>query len=218
MNIRIPAGALCAALITVSPHVLRAQSDASSGPDAAYERPGKPPGKMYGKPGGPMMAALTPEEAERLAAAREKAQDDPTVRSLREARDALDAQLEKAVGAAILAADPGLAPTLKKVQQSRDRAKGMRERFRSLTPEQREQLKAARRAAKDDPAVVAAREKMKSADSPEARREAGRAMHEAMKAAMLKPVPDRGPLPEQPGPPPGGGGGGGRPGAAGSLE
>jgi hypothetical protein len=124
------------------------------------------------------------------------------VRSLKEARNALDAQLESAVGAAILAADPGLAPTLEKVKQSRDRAKGMRDRFESLTPEQRQQLKAARQAAKDAPAVVAAREKMKSAGSPEERREAGQAMMEAMKDAMLQQNPDLGPLLEQLGPPP----------------
>jgi hypothetical protein len=55
-------------------------------------------------------------------------------------------------------------------------------------------------AAKDDPAVVAARENMKAADSPEARREAGRAMGQAMKAAMLKQNPDLAPLLEQLGP------------------
>jgi hypothetical protein len=148
------------------------------------------------------MAGLPPEEAQRLAAARDKAKDDPTVRSLKEARDAIDAQLENAMSAAILAADPGLAPTLEKVKQSRDRAKGMRDRFESLTPEQRQQLRAARQAAKDDPEVVAAREKMKSADSPGARREAGRAMREAMKAAMLKKDPGLADLMEKLGPPP----------------
>ena len=146
------------------------------------------------------MAGLAPEEARRLAAAREKAKDDPTVRSLVEARDALEAQLGRAMDAAILAADSGLAPTLEKVKQSRERAKGMRDRFESLTPEQREQLKAARRAAKDDPDVMAAREKMKSADSPDERREAGRSMREAMRSAMLKQNPDLGPLLEQLGP------------------
>jgi RNA polymerase sigma-70 factor (ECF subfamily) len=40
--------------------------------------------------------------------------------------------------AALLAADPGLAPVLEKVKQSRNRAKGMRDRFESLNPEQRE--------------------------------------------------------------------------------
>ena len=147
-----------------------------------------------------MAPGLPPEEATRLAAAREKAKDDPTVRSLKEARDAIDQQLENAMNAAILSADPGLAPTLEKVKQSRDRAKGMRDRFESLSPEQRQQLKSARQAAKDDPAVVAAREKMKSADSPEARREAGQAMVEAMKSAMLKQNPDLAPLLEQLGP------------------
>ena len=147
-----------------------------------------------------MMPGLPPEEAERLAAARDKAKDDPTVRSLKEARDAIDGQLEKAMDAAMIAADPGLAPTLEKVKQSRDRAKGMRDRFESLTPEQRQQLKSARMAAKDDPEVVAAREEMKSADSPEARREAGKAMRQAMKAAMVKQNPDLAPLLEQLGP------------------
>jgi hypothetical protein len=150
------------------------------------------------------MAGLDREEAKRLAAARNKAKEDPTVRSLIEARDAVDQQLESAVSAAILAAEPGLAPTLEKVKQSRDRARGMRDRFESLTPEQREQLKSARRAALDDPEVVAAREKMKPASTPEARREAGRAMHEAMKAAVIKQNPDLAPLLEQLGPPLGG--------------
>jgi Spy/CpxP family protein refolding chaperone len=195
MNTRLLTGALCAAFLVCSLHGSPAQTDAPS------ERPGKPHWKKHGKPGGPM-AGLPPEEAQRLAAARDKAKDDPTVRSLKEARDAIDAQLENAMSAAILAADPGLAPTLEKVKQSRDRAKGMRDRFESLTPEQRQQLRAARQAAKDDPEVVAAREKMKSADSPGARREAGRAMREAMKAAMLKKDPGLADLMEKLGPPP----------------
>jgi Spy/CpxP family protein refolding chaperone len=195
MNTRLLTGALCVAFLVCSPHGSPAQTDAPS------ERPGKPHWKKHGKPGGPM-AGLPPEEAQRLAAARDKAKDDPTVRSLKEARDAIDAQLENAMSAAILAADPGLAPTLEKVKQSRDRAKGMRDRFESLTPEQRQQLRAARQAAKDDPEVVAAREKMKSADSPGARREAGRAMREAMKAAMLKKDPGLADLMEKLGPPP----------------
>jgi hypothetical protein len=149
------------------------------------------------------MGGLPPELDRRLGAVLVKAMEDPTVRSLKEARDALDQQLEKAMDAALIAADPGLAPVLEKVKQSRSRAKGMRDRFESLAPEQREQLKAARQKAKDDPTVVAAREKMKSAKSPEARREAGQAMHEAMKAAMLKQNPDLAPLLQQLGPPPG---------------
>ena len=200
MNSKILLGALCAALVVCASPRVQAQANP---PDTA-EPSGKPNWKKHGKQGGPdgPMGGLPPEEARRLGAAREKAKEDPTVRSLKEARDALDQQLEKAMDAALLAADPGLAPVLEKVKQSRNRAKGMRDRFESLTPEQREQLKAARQKAKDDPAVVAAREKMKSAKSPEERREAGQAMREAMEAAILKQNPDLAPLLQQLGPPP----------------
>jgi hypothetical protein len=199
MKSLVLSAALCAALVTVAPGNLQAQNPTPT------ERPAKPPGKKQGRPDGPResMAGLDREEARRLATARDKAKDDPTVRSLKEARDAVDKQLESAMNAAIVAADPGLAPTLEKVKQSRDRARGMRDRFESLTPEQREQLKAARQAAQDDPEVMGAREKMRAADSPEARREAGRAMQEAMKAAAIKKNPDLAPLLEQLGPPPG---------------
>ena len=187
-------GALCALLILAAPATVPAQPGSPGGP---------PPWKKQGKPRG---EGLDREEGQRLAAAREKAKSDPTVRSLKEARDAVEKQLDNAMRAAMLAADPGLAETLEKVKQSRDRAEGMRDRFETLTPEQREQLKAAREKAKDDPAVDAAREKMKSAESPEARRAAGKEMHEAMKAAMLKQNPGLEPLLEKLGPPPHGAG------------
>ena len=208
MNIRIRintmAAVLCGLLVICSPSALRAQGGPPSGSDESYERPGKPHWKKkHGKQGGPG-AGLPPEEAQRLAAARDKAKEDPTVRSLKEARDAIDQQLEAAMSAAILAADPGVAPVLEKVKESRERARAMRERFESLTPEQKQQLRSARQAAKDDPSVVAAREKMKAAKTPEERREEGKAMHEAMKAAMIKQNPDLAPLLEQIGPPPGG--------------
>jgi hypothetical protein len=201
MNPKVLLGALCAAIVVCDAPCAQAQANQ---PDTA-EPSGKPNWKKHGKHGGPdsPMGGLPAEEARRLGAAREKAKEDPTVRSLKEARNALDQQLEKAMDAALLAADPGLAPVLEKVKQSRDRAKGMRDRFESLAPEQREQLKAARQKAQDDPEVVAAREKMKSANSPEERREAGKSMHQVMKAAILKQNPDLGPLLQQLGPPAG---------------
>ncbi|MEX1010206.1 MAG: hypothetical protein WEC72_02565, partial [Chthoniobacterales bacterium] len=156
-------GALCALLILAAPAPLSAQPSSPGGGPPPWKKQGKPPGGE----------GLDREEGQRLAAAREKAKNDPTVRSLQAARDAVDQQLANAMNAAMLAADPALAPTLAKVNQSRDRAKGMSDRFESLTPEQREQLKAARGKAKDDPTVAAAREKMKAADSREARRAAG---------------------------------------------
>lgn len=165
---------------------------AQGGPD----RPGGP--RKMGPP--PWGANLSPDEAQRLAAARDKVKDNPTIKSLRESRKALDEQLEKAMDAAILSADPSLGPVIEKVKQARDKAEGMRERFEALTPEQKQQLKAAREAAEKDPTVVAARQKVEAATTPEAKHEARRAMHEAMKAAILKQNPSLAPLLDKIGP------------------
>lgn len=181
-------------------------SSAFANPSSPGGSPGswdQGPGKHYGKQGrldgGP---ELTPDEAQRLRAAREKAKSDPTIKSLREARDAIDTQIENAMNVAIVSADSSLAPVVEKIKAARGRAKEARDKFESMTPGQKEALKAAREAAKSDPAVVAAREKMKSATDPQAKREAGRAMHEAMKAAMTKQNPSLAPLLEKMGPPP----------------
>ena len=174
--------------------------------DDTQPQPGSPdrhgsPWKQRGKQHGPPSdAKLTPDEQQRLHAAREKAKNDPTVRSLKEANDALEKQLENAMRSAMLSADSSLGPVLEKIKAARDRAKDMRGKFESLTTEQKQQLKAARSAAKDDPAVQAAREKMQNAQGPEARREAGRELHEAMKAAILKADPSLAPLLEKLGP------------------
>jgi hypothetical protein len=68
----------------------------------------------------------------------------------------------------------------------------MHDRFHSLTPDQREQFKAARMAAKNDPEVLAAREKMREARTPDARREASQAVKQATMAAMLRQKPEVG--------------------------
>lgn len=201
MKYPITAGILCAAAVALSGLPAAAQNQ---------ERPGPPPGFGPGQPGkhkergGPpgTPANLTREEAKRLAEAREKAMEDPTVRSLREARDAVEEQLQAAMASAMLAADPSLAPILEKIKEARGRAKGMRDRFESMPEQDKKALKEARKAAMNDPAVVAARERMKQAKSPEERMEAGRAMHEAVKAAMIKQNPALAPLLERLGPPP----------------
>ncbi len=201
-------GILCAALLLCGGSPAFSNPPGSGdGPESWGPGPGKPPGK-HGRPGG--APELSPDEMQRLAAARTKAKSDPTIRSLKESRDAIDNQLENAMNAAILAVDPGLAPALEKIKQARGRAKEAGERFQTLTPEQQEALKAARQAAKADPAVVAATEKMKAASDPKAKHQAGRAIHEAMKAAMLKQNPALAPLLEKMGPPPGGPKGHGR--------
>lgn len=182
---------------------LSAQDNVQGQPDS--QGMSRPPWKKHGRQHGPPGAHLSPEERQRLAAAREKANNDPTVQSLREAKEKVSEQLAGAMRSAMLAADPSLGPTLDKIKEARDRAKQTRDKFRALTPEQRQQLKAAREKAKDDPAVQAAREKLRDARGPEAKRAAARELHEAMKAAMLKADPSLGSLLDQLGPPvPGG--------------
>jgi len=199
-------GVLCAALMFSAGVRASAQTPTPSptplGDKASDTQSGKKP--KWDKHGPPRdeMAGLSPDEAKRLGEARRKAEQDSTVRSLLEARRAIDQQLEGAMNAAILSADPSLAPVLEKVKGARGRAEGMRDRFKSLTEEERETLKNARDAAKSDPAVIAAREKLKSATTPEAKREAGRAMYEAMQAAMTKQNAALAPLLQKLGPPP----------------
>lgn len=197
---------------TVAPLV--AQGNPESKQD--YPERGGPPRKKQGKMHGSGGADLTPDERQRLDAAREKASADPTVRSLSEAKKSLEEQLANAMRAAMVAADPSLLPTLDKIKESRDRAKEMRDNFQSLTPEQKQQLKAARSAAKEDPAVQAAGEKIRDAEGHDAKRQAARAMHEAMKAAILKADPGLAPLLEKLGP--GGPHGGGPDGASAAME
>lgn len=194
--------ALCMGLaVTVMPLVAQDNPPPRPGANAPGQEGAPPQWKKHGKrPGPPPEAALTPDEQKRLAAAREKAKEDPTVRSLREAKEKLDEQLETAMHAAMLSADSTLAPTLEKIKQARTHARETLGKFESLTPAQREQLKAARAAVKDDPAVQAAREKMRAADGPEARREAAKETHKAVKAAMLKADPSLAPLLEKLGP------------------
>lgn len=198
-------GLLCAAVVCSATLAALAQEDDAPPPRMGPPHEGGPRfGGKRGKSGPPgRMADLSPDEAQRLKAARDKAADDPSIRALKASREAIDQQIETSMDSAILAADPSLAPVLAKIKEARGRAKQMREKFQSLTPDQKQALKSAREAAKDDPAVVAARAKMKSAQNPEQHREARRAMHEAMKAAMTKQNPELAPLLEKLGPPPG---------------
>ena len=220
MKISSILGLLCAATLVLGPCPGISGTNDTTGQPQGGHGFDKPRNKQHGPPG--EGANLTPEEVQRLRAAREKAKDDPTIKSLRDARDEIDSKLENAMNTAILAADATLAPVLEKVKAARSRAKENVGRFKSMTPDEKQSLKAAREAAEDDPTVVAAREKMKSAQEPQARSEAEREFHEAMKAAMIKQNPDLAPLLEKLGPPPrgrhGGGGPGGRGGSGGDMD
>ncbi len=192
---------LCAASLLGGGTSVLAQADEHPGGPPAFA-PGHnhPPGKKCKCPSG-RDNVLSPDEGQRLRAAREKASADPTIRSLREQRDAIDAQLVKSMNAAVLAADPSLAPVLEKVQNARKRARDVRDGFNSLTPEQRDAFKKARQAIKDDPTVAAARAKLKDASTPEAKHQAEQDLHAARKAALLKQNPALAPLLEKLEPP-----------------
>lgn len=175
--------------------------------------PGGPGGGFGGRggPGGPgggmgrrAMENLTPEEQTRVQAARRAIAQDPAVQEARRA-------LMQAERDAMLKQDPTLGPVLDKIRPPggpggggpgrKDGAgagRGQRNPFATaapaddakglamLTPEERARLANAQRAARQDPAVVAARQAMQSATSPEARRAARQTMQEALRAAMLR--------------------------------
>jgi hypothetical protein len=67
----------------------------------------------------------------------------------------------------------------------------------NLSDAERQQLKALHEQVKNNPAVTAAREAMKSASTPEARRDAEKALHEVRRDAMVKADPSIKPILEK---------------------
>ena len=74
--------------------------------------------------------------------------------------------------------------------------------FANLTPGEQAQLKSVHEQVKNDPSVVAAKEKEKSASTPEERRVAKEAVHQAMHDAMIKADPSIEPILAKIQPPP----------------
>jgi hypothetical protein len=60
----------------------------------------------------------------------------------------------------------------------------------NVSDEERAQLKVLHEKVKDDPAVLAAQENLKKANSPEARRTASEALHTIIQEAMIKSNPE----------------------------
>ncbi len=148
------------------------------------------------------MPDVPPELRERFREAREKALDDSKVRRLREEMEKSAKAFREAMRDAMLRADPGLAEALKnwkdrpgrpgKWDKPDNRPPGGG--FESLSEGDRQRLMDAREKAKDDPAVVAAREKRDNAKTPEERMQASKEFHDAMRAALLKQDPTLGPV------------------------
>ncbi|MEI8340497.1 MAG: hypothetical protein WCH43_03045 [Verrucomicrobiota bacterium] len=177
----------------------------------AFAQEAPKPESGPGGPGGPggggrrgmnqNLQSLTPEEKTKFEAARDKAMQDPKVQDAQEnmkaASEAARAERKKA----LLAQDPTLGPILDKmgagapkpaVSGSEGGAKagppergGRRPDLSGLTPEEREKLKAANEKIKDNPEVVAARDKAQQAG-----KQFFSALHDAMLAAdpTIEPI------------------------------
>jgi Spy/CpxP family protein refolding chaperone len=187
---------LAATLLSLSfPLVAKAQE--MTPPDAAATNDAAPPPRPG--PRGPM-ANLSEEERSRLKAAHDQA--------IRQ-NPGLEAAMEKArkdMHDAMLAADPSIEPLLAKIAPPKHWGEGKGGAHRdgdkrhappglaNLTAQEREQLKTAHQAVKDDPSIVTAREAVKSATTPETRRAAHEALREASDAAMLKVDPTLQPI------------------------
>jgi hypothetical protein len=172
-----------------------------------------------------LMANLTESERQQLRSAHDKAtQQNP---ALEEAMKTAHQSMEKArkeMHDAMIAIDPAVAPILAKIEPPKwegNRGNGQRPGkwegakewkhhgpppgMANLSEQERTQLKAAYVQIKDDPSFASAREVMKTATTPEARRTALQGLKQASDAALLKVDSTLGPILEklhQAGPPP----------------
>lgn len=170
-------------------------------------------------PRGPM-ANLTEQERVQLKAAHDKAiQQNPSLeQAMTDARQAME-KARKAMHDAMIAIDPSVEPILTKIEppkkwgvpaggqgrgpgKATEGAGGWKHHapppgMANLSEQERTQLKATHEQIKSDPSIVSARDAVKAATSPEARRAAHEALRQAADAAMLKVDPSLGPILEK---------------------
>lgn len=142
-----------------------------------------------------------PEEVRtQFKEAREEAMKDPKIQALREKAEAASKELRDAMREAIATKNPELAAKLGDFVKSKNKESGTKEKklrpaggmeseIQKLPPAERDRLQAAREIAKQAPAVQSAEAAMKSAQTPESRREAANMFHKAMREAMLTADP-----------------------------
>ena len=194
-----------------------------------------PPPPPPGEHRGGSMAKLTPAEMAQLKAAHDKAiaQDPSLEQNMKDAFESME-KARAAMHDALLKADPTIGTILDKITPPKwgheprhpegpaqtnssatnsatipDRKQerhGLPPGFANLTDAEKAQLKAAHEATKNDPAVEAAKQAMKSSTSPQDRQAAMETLHKAMHDALLKADPTIGPLLEKIRPPKGDGG------------
>lgn len=186
---------LAIAALCGSPLVATAQQSAAT-PTADSPKHG--PGEW--KRQRELIEALPEDVRNRFKEAREEAMKDPKIQALREKAEAAGKELRDAVREAIAAKDPDLASQLSEVLKTREKDSGAKEKkfrpgaqietaIQKLPPAERDRLTAAREIAKQAPAVQSAEAAMKAAQTPEARRDAAKNFHKAMREAMLTADP-----------------------------
>lgn len=147
---------------------------------------------------------LPPDVRARFRKVREQALQDPEIKKLREQADTANREFFKAVREKMIQLDPELAQIIRdkagKHHPPRDANRQGQPGFGNLTEAERAQLAAAREKAKNDPAVQAAEEKKKSANSPQERMAASEEYRKAMHAATLAADPTLRPILDKLGP------------------
>lgn len=187
---------LAIAALCGSPLLATAQQPAAT--PAAADSPKHGPGEW--KRQRELIEALPEDVRNRFKEAREEAMNDPKIQALREKAEAAGKELRDAVREAIAAKDPDLASQLSEVLKTREKDSGAKEKkfrpgaqietaIQKLPPAERDRLTAAREIAKQAPAVQSAEAAMKAAQTPEARREAAKNFHKAMRDAMITADP-----------------------------
>lgn len=133
-------------------------------------------------------------------AAREEVMKDPKIQALKEKVEAASNELRDAMREAIATKNPELATKLGDFMKSREKEPGTKDQkqrpgremqaaIQKLPPAERDRLEAAREIARQAPAVQSAEAAMKSAQTPEDRREAAKNFQKAMRDAMLTADP-----------------------------
>jgi hypothetical protein len=186
------AAALCAVAVTT-----QAQTPASS-PEASPS--GKPDGPRHDHRFERMAESLPEDIRDRFRELHAEALQDPKIQELRAKAEAAGKEFRDAMRETMSARDPELAEKVRSHFEKRWKKDGdakpwkqkLEKIVKALPPEEKDRFEKAREIAKQAPAVQAAEAKLKAAQSREERREAGKELHEAMRAAMLTADPSLG--------------------------
>jgi hypothetical protein len=150
-----------------------------------------------------MLESIPEELRERFTAARESAMKDPAIQDLKSKAEEANKAFLAAVRESMVKTDPALADSVQKIAdqwKGRKEEKGNKEdkkanrqtkdeAIQSLPTADKDKLEAARKIAKQAPAVQSAEAKMKAAQSPEERKTASEEYHQAMRSAILTADP-----------------------------